>query len=167
MPAKYTFDERIAAFWSKVDRTRGEGECWNWTASLTQGYGRVRWGTKNELAHRISYYLAYGIWPGKFLVLHSCDNPLCVNPTHLSLGTYLDNAVDRDRKGRTGDLSGEKHGRSKLREADVLQIRRMRLSTEMTYHAIGSKFGISRQQIGHIIRGENWKKVGSCLEEIS
>ena len=75
------------------------------------------------MAHRISYMLNRGAIPSGLLVLHKCDNPPCVNPDHLFLGTHQDNATDRDSKGRMADMRGEKNPFSKLKDVDVCNIR--------------------------------------------
>ena len=94
-------------FWERVD-VRGQDECWLWKGAI--GYGRLAVGTRNLLAHRISYELATGINPGELDVLHRCDNPPCVNPAHLFLGTDLDNKHDSMQKGRARVASGKSHG---------------------------------------------------------
>ena len=84
-------------FWEKVDKS---GDCWKWIAHLLKGYGRFRLNNKTWSAHRVSWTLHYGEIPEGMCVLHRCDNPGCVNPEHLFLGTRTDNMKDRDQKGR-------------------------------------------------------------------
>jgi hypothetical protein len=87
-------------FWAKVQKTAG---CWLWTASRTGGNGGYgKFTVKQQLvyAHRQSWVIHNGEIPGGMMVLHSCDNPLCVNPAHLFLGTAYDNRMDCIRKGR-------------------------------------------------------------------
>lgn len=89
--------EQESRFWVKVDKTNA---CWYWTgAKNNRGYGNVRIASKYLLAHRVSYAIAYGI-PDDMNVLHKCDNPACVRPNHLFLGTHQDNMDDMVAKGR-------------------------------------------------------------------
>lgn len=85
-------------FWSHVDKS---GECWIWTASrVPWGYGKTVRNREETYAHRYSWEMAYGPIPDGMLVMHSCDNPPCVNPSHLLLGTPKDNMDDMRAKGR-------------------------------------------------------------------
>jgi hypothetical protein len=88
-------------FWEKVAMA-GPDECWIWTDKPTEdGYGRFKiTPTEQVKAHRLSYVLATGNDPGELLVRHKCDNPLCVNPAHLELGTQADNMRDASERGR-------------------------------------------------------------------
>ncbi len=93
-----------SVFWGRVDRSGGSTACWPWSSK--RRYGQVRMGGTSTQAHRHAWILTNGAIPDGMLALHKCDNPPCVNPAHLFLGTHLDNSLDRDRKGRGG------HGRS-------------------------------------------------------
>ena len=93
-------EARTARFWERVDTT---GECWLWTGHRNEdGYGTLGWQYKQYSAHRLSYEIAYGAIPPGLCVCHRCDNPPCVRPDHLFLGTQADNMRDRYRKGRYG-----------------------------------------------------------------
>lgn len=86
-------------FWKFVDRL-GDDDCWLWRGSIQGKYGSIRIEGKSAGAHRVSYQLHKGEIPEGLVVMHSCDVPLCVNPNHLSVGTYSDNTQDMLRKGR-------------------------------------------------------------------
>lgn len=132
-----------ARFWPKV-RKSGPGECWEWTASLSgSGYGQL--GDKSLgrqrmlLAHRISYQINVGPIPTGLLILHSCDNRICVNPAHLRPGTYAENTrdiFDRNRWSRTP--------KTDLETAE--QIARLRESG-VTFRAIQDQYGIGRRAV--------------------
>lgn len=94
-------DEKVKAnFWSKVNT---EGECWNWIASKFKfGYGQFYINGKNLYAHRVSYVIQNGSIPKGLFVCHKCDNPSCVRPSHLFLGSQLENVLDMVKKGRHG-----------------------------------------------------------------
>lgn len=157
----FTPEQRIAAFWNKVNKDGSVpahmphlGKCWEWTAAKhKQGYGIF--GRSNErLAHRISWILINGKIPNNLFVLHSCDNPSCVNPDHLFLGTDLDNAQDRDNKARCVWPKGEKHSCSKLTDKQVLEIREIYASGHTYMRILSAKYKISISQISRIIRHE-------------
>ena len=152
----------LRRFWDKVDLSDPDG-CWPWTAATARrGYGSfaLKHGTLVP-AHRMSWIIEHGPIPRDMCVLHHCDNPPCVNPAHLFLGTRGDNARDMAAKGRHGaqtgamDLAGERNGRAKLTTEDVTEIRR-RYAAGETQVALAPIFGVSRAMIGNIVRGEAW-----------
>jgi hypothetical protein len=124
--------------------------CWLWTAfRMKNGYGNFRTPARHELAHRASYRLFNGVLDERD-VMHSCDNPSCVNPNHLSLGTRADNMKDAKAKGR--NARGDTHGMSKITEADAIQIRR----TTSPQAAIAAQYGLSQSTISQIRTGKRW-----------
>lgn len=129
--------------------------CWEWTGYCDKdGYPKI--GDKCLGAHRYSYERFKGKIPEGMLVCHSCDNPSCVNPEHLWLGSHNDNAQDKVQKKR--QAIGEKIGNAKLTEYEVKEIRK--LSEEgMTQNEIGKKFNISQAVISKIVLKEAWKHV--------
>lgn len=107
--------KQIEAFWGKVDKDNSnhfyENErCWIWIAYCNlKGYGVMRLGIKTELAHRVSWIIAHGEIPDNLDVLHHCDNPRCIRPSHIWLGTHQENMRDMMMKGRGNQLSGDNH----------------------------------------------------------
>src|SRR3990167_5845661 len=125
----------VMRLWSKVALDEDE-KCWEWLASKNNmGYGKLYWHGRLWLAHRVAYTLAYGEIPSDKILMHTCDNPGCVNPRHLRVGTFLDNARDMVTKGRkvTSDQRGESNPRAKLTNSQVLSIhRRLQLGETST-----------------------------------
>lgn len=148
--------DEISRFWEKVDKTES---CWNWTAGVTHnGYGRFKVRGKTRRAHRISLFIATGTYPtDEICVCHKCDNPRCVKPEHLFLGTTSDNLKDRDAKGRLRPVKGVKHGMARLTEEEVTRIRSLYPFSGLTQTAIAETFGISRRMVGNIVSYKNWK----------
>ena len=143
-------ENRISNFWAQVD-VRGENDCWNWTGwKVKEGYGRLG----NLIAPRVSAYLAGMNIDGLF-VCHRCDNPSCVNPLHLFVGTHADNTRDRNQKGR--DARGRSHGMSKLTDADVLEIRALYASGKWTYKQLGERYAVDLSNIASIVHRKTWK----------
>src|ERR1039457_5628606 len=111
----------IERFWEKVQKSES---CWLWTAStFWDGYGQIGLDGKKMRAHRLSYEINIGEIPEGLLVCHSCDNPRCVRPEHLFLGSQADNAQDMILKERS--CRGTKNSQAKLSKEDVVKIRDM------------------------------------------
>lgn len=148
---------RYALFWRHVDRP-DSNSCWLWTgARYRNGYGRIRRGKVQRVAHREAFEIAYGQpVPRELMVCHHCDNPPCVNPKHLFLGTKADNNRDRMTKGRNGDTRGENHPMAKVTANDVLEMRRMRAAGAI-FKDIGARFGVTTQAAFYAVTGKGWR----------
>lgn len=181
--------ERIAErFWMKVDKSAGPDDCWLWISGMSNGYGRfgIRQGVI-EYAHRMAWLLTKGPIPDGLFACHKCDNPRCVNPAHLFLGTHLDNIADRDAKGRVakGDKAGARTKRenmprgdihwskrtpermprgsarpdAKLTEADVCAIRARYSQGGTSYRLLGLEYRVDTYSIRAIIKRRSWRHV--------
>lgn len=164
--------EQINRFrnWTKI--CDSDDECWPWIGPLNdRGYGQIRIGKRMCKAHRIAWIITYGRDPHPKCVLHTCDNPPCVNPKHLWLGTVGDNNHDMAKKGRSkrGDLNparlhpelmerGEQRYNAKMTEEKVRELRRLR-SEGWQYKDLIQKFGIDLKTAWLIIERKAWKHV--------
>ena len=127
--------------------------CWLWTGSVDkQGYGQLARGPTKK-AHRLSYELFNGLIPVGQFVCHSCDQPGCVNPDHLFIGTALDNNQDAMRKGRTA--CGQGKSASKLTDDAVRYIRSSRLNST----ALANMFDVSVATVSRARHGNTWRHV--------
>lgn len=134
-------------------------DCWEWIGNRPSGkYGHFSVGLKAVKAHRWVYELCCGQIPDDMVIRHKCDNPACVNPLHLTIGTGLENVRDRVERNRSADRKGEKHPLAKLGAPEVLELRRL-ASLGHTARSLAEQFGISNQQAGKIIRRENWRHI--------
>lgn len=157
----------VSAFWAKVDQSGGGDACWPWIAKAKTngGYG-LAWfdlgrGLRVHVAHRVALFLTTGrrVPPGMD-TLHSCDNRLCCNPAHLSIGTRKENMQDMARKGRwlprdTKPPKGERHWNSKLSAADIPRIRAARGQLRV----LAKELGVSLTAIADVRRRATWAHV--------
>lgn len=145
----------LTRFWERV-KVLGIDDCWEWTgATETFGYGRFYFCGRTQTAQRVSWQLTNGPIPVGMCALHKCDNPPCVNPNHLFLGSKTDNAADRQSKGRTRCAIGEAQGSSKLKTSEIEQIKRLR-KTGLLQRDIAKRFNVSRSLVGMIVNGKRW-----------
>lgn len=146
-------------FWIKVDK-RGPNDCWGWLASKNpDGYGCFFMSGGPQGAHRISWLINKGKIPLGMCVLHTCDNPACVNPNHLWIGTHTENMKDMAIKGRNKwtDHTGELNPLAKLNDSDVLRIRQ--LIGQKSYMEIAKIFDVSKSLIGQIAIRQIWQHI--------
>jgi predicted XRE-type DNA-binding protein len=134
----------IRLFWKKVDR-KGPDECWNWNASLSDGYGRMFIRPRSVFAHRLSFAIANGGLSENACVLHACDNRACCNPNHLFIGSRLDNVADMVAKDRQF---------KKIPQASYEQIREL-FRVGWKQSAIANLFGIHQSEVS---RAVNFKR---------
>lgn len=164
-------EAKIGAFWAKVDKSAGDDSCWNWKGKLFGGgYGLFSAGG-SQYAHRIALILTRGEIPNGLQCLHRCDNRKCCNPAHLFLGTNADNVADKVAKGRQSrgekhsdavvpvTPRGEKHPKSKLKESEVIEIRRLHASGVMGYRSLAAKYGVRWQSIQGIVSRKYWTHI--------
>ena len=149
-PGKRTKKER---FLEKVEK-KSYG-CWEWAASLDKaGYGVFGIESGKPIgAHRYSYALHYGAFKKSLFVLHKCDNPKCVNPDHLFLGTHQDNMDDMVRKGRQNSLKGEDSPACKITKEIALNI----LNSELSHSKTAEKYGVSKSSVAAIKAKRMWR----------
>jgi hypothetical protein len=157
-------------FWKNVKETK---TCWIWSRSTTpQGYGRIYVNGIYVYAHRFSWELLNGPIPEGMSICHNCpggDNPSCVRPSHLFLGTHADNMHDRDNKGRglKGKAAnnpgifarGEDASNAKLTEKDVLAIRLRRVTVKESFQTTGHAFNVSCNTVRDIMNRKTWKHI--------
>jgi hypothetical protein len=154
-------DERITVrFWAKVKRG-GPDECWEWQGARRPfGYGRFGIAGKNVEAHRVSWQLANGpVRPG-IKILHTCDNPSCVNPGHLFPGTQQDNIADMNAKGRARSGSGpdERAPNAVVTPQIVAEIRAA-WGNRPTQAQLAERYGISQANVSQIVMRKTWTSV--------
>ena len=150
-------------------------DCWRWLGRCDAfGYGRLKWQSPNGFlnrAHRVAWVLANGAIPPGLSVLHRCDNPPCVNPNHLFLGTQQDNNADRHNKGRSrGGLpighsfapKGEQHPKAKLSWLIVDEIRKLNSAhfgqRGFGRTALAKRFGVAKNAVAGIVTGRTWRR---------
>lgn len=141
-----TIEKRL---WSRVNKSDPSG-CWIWQGGHTTfGYGAITHNGTVRHAHTVAYELTYGpIPPGKHCC-HTCDNPGCVNPAHLFVGTNTENVADRVSKGRSA---------SQLSANDVITIRRA-LANGESPSAISARYNVTYATIYAVGRRINWRHV--------
>ncbi len=182
-------EDALKRFWAMVDKNPRATGCWVWIGSLTHdGYGRSRLAGKQIMSHRASFRMHIGEIPEGFCVCHDCpggDNPACVNPQHLWLGTQWDNTLDRMMKGKyaTGERSGahthpervprgarhhskinpklcafgEGVNTAKLVSEEVLKIRKLHATGKFSCLSLAKRFGVSGSTINQIVTNKIWR----------
>lgn len=133
--------------------------CWLWTGTANaDGYGAIKLRRKALKAHRVSWLLHFGD-PKERQVLHRCDNPSCVNPDHLWLGTHLENMRDKVRKGRSSSMHGASNPRARLTAEQVLELRALYATGQWRQVDLASRFGLKQPQVSEIVRRTSWSRI--------
>lgn len=152
--------ENITARLYKNIYKNPENGCWEWMGYLSKfGHGRIGYRDKVYLTHRISYELNKGIIPEEMLVCHTCDNPKCVNPEHLFLGTQKDNlqdAFDKDRLYKIPAMPGENNPMAKITNEEAKKIR-SELKQGFTGAYLAKKYNVSTTHISRIKLRKTYK----------
>lgn len=151
-------------FWAKVDKS---GDCWIWKGeSDREGYGRFVKAGRRIGAHRVSLALSTNRVEPTLFVLHSCDNPPCVNPAHLRYGTHVENMKDMTSRNRGASVSrmrGEGNHHAKLTASEVLAIR-AELAAGVRNRDIVKRYGISAQTVSNIRSRTTWRHLEGSTE---
>jgi hypothetical protein len=142
-------------FWKYTAKGPKE-ECWPWVGAQQGGYGVLKVGGKFERASRVSYAMHFGDIGPSQLVCHRCDNPTCVNPAHLFLGTNKENMQDAAEKNRT--LFGARNNKTKLSDIKV-KLGRLLRDNGWSYEKIALRFNVSGTTMSAAIRGKTWRRV--------
>jgi len=181
-------DSDMLRFWENVDK-KSPSDCWNWTGAKSRGYGEIVINGNSYKAHRLSYLIEHGQDPLDLCICHHCDNPSCVNPGHLFMGTQKQNVQDCKSKGRLNRPSGDNHRSrthpwtiprgldhwrkkypwknakgedvktSKLTESQVIEIRERYSCGNITQEQLAKEYGVTHRAIGKAIKKETWKHI--------
>lgn len=148
---------KFSLFWGKIEKTE---TCWIWRGRVDKrcGYGKFDVNGVDSYTHRVMWEIIHGPIPDGLFVCHDCDNPPCVRPDHLFLGTPLDNSMDRNRKGRTHGPVGELNGQTKLTDEQVREIR-VALRDGEGRSKLAEEYNVSTSTIYYIKVGRRWKHV--------
>lgn len=158
-----TGDTPDKRFWSRVNKNGPMhptdprlGRCWEWTAGRCGGYGTASLNSKVQKAHQIAWFYTYGYLPADCL-LHRCDNPRCVRPSHLFEGSHLENIQDKVNKNR--QAKGVATNRTHLTDADIIAIRQKYVPQYVTLAKLADEYGVSDRTIWEIVKRRSWRHV--------
>jgi len=164
----------LPRFWTFVEKT---ATCWNWTGNRDKGYGKFWWSGRSITASRFAYERFIGAIPAGMGVLHRCDNPACVRPDHLFVGTTADNTRDAIEKGRfdrfhlkhARKAQGSENNRTKLTEAQVREIRaqyrkgRAPYAEATSLRGLARAYGVTKYTIFSVLHGLTWRHLSDSV----
>jgi hypothetical protein len=150
-------------FWEKVDKDgpimpHMTTPCWGWTSAKTKrgyGYFTTKRG-ESKRTHRVSFEFTYGVIPQGMQVLHHCDNPNCVNPEHLFLGTNSDNVADKVKKGRAARLKGEENPAAKITQSQADEIKARYAQGGISQRKLAKEYNVTQRAIWFIVHNLHW-----------
>ena len=148
--------KQLINFWMKVDR-KGPNDCWLWIGGKSAGYGSIGFNGRIYVAHRISYYIHNMKDPGKLLVCHTCNTPLCMNPKHFYLGTHVENNQQAHDEGRRNQ-EGELNQLAKLKEVEVIEIRDAVGNGERISDK-AKEYKVAESTIRDLVNRKSWKHI--------
>lgn len=152
-------EKQLKNFEDKVERVPFS-ECQYWTAcTIRGGYGHFKVNGTMMKAHRVAYEQFVGPIPKCAFILHSCDQPSCVNPKHLRTGTHQENMDDMKKRDRQAKPKGETNGRVKLTETEVAEIRKLYAAGGISHRALAGRFGVARSLISFILNYKRWTHI--------
>lgn len=146
-------------------RLNEKTKCLEWQGTKRNGYGRIIIGSRKNgtrhttSTHRLSYLLFNGPIPDGYEVCHVCDNPACINPDHLFVGTRQDNIDDRERKGRNIIKIGEEQPRAKLTKKAVKKCRDLHFKFGISFGNLARQYGVAKKTMMNAVNGITWKCV--------
>lgn len=142
--------EDLTRFMGKVFVTEG---CWYWRGARDRkGYGRFWFEGRTRGAHRVAALIFGAGIPEGMVAMHTCDNPPCVNPSHVVVGTVADNNADRARKGRSAPQAGQCNGNARLTEDAVREIRRRYAAGGVSQRQLAREFGVGQMTVSYVVR---------------
>jgi len=165
LPMTATLAERMAF------RTKKGPDCWEWQGACVKPGGHGVIGVKDlgpgrtQLTHRVAWELARGPIPKGLLVCHHCDNPPCVRPDHLFLGTHADNTQDAARKGRLPRAQGEKHPRTTMTDAQVVAARSCIATGLIDCQKLARQLGVKNNAVHLAVTGRTFRHLPGALEK--
>ena len=150
-------DRARQRFWRRVRKDDSADSCWIWTGGRdADGYGVFYYNGRSRRAHRVAYEWEHGKFEGE--LLHRCDTPSCIRPSHVRPGTQAENLADARQKGRKDDR-GSANSFAKLTDSEVREMRALYAGGGWTQHQLAARFGIHQTHVSDVVTGKRWSHV--------